>query len=47
LADCDAVMLAQFSTSVAFDEVQAVLSCPVLSSPDAAVSELRRRVLVG
>lgn len=44
LAHCDAVMLAQFSTSVALNEVQAVLTCPVLSSPDAAVAELKRRV---
>ncbi len=44
LAGCDAVMLAQFSTSVALDDVQAMLSCPVLSSPDAAVAELKRRL---
>jgi aspartate/glutamate racemase len=44
LAGCDAVMLAQFSTAVALNEVQAQLPCPVLSSPDAAVAELRRRV---
>ncbi len=44
LAGCDAVMLAQFSTSVALNEVQAMLPCPVLSSPDAAVAELQRRL---
>lgn len=44
LAGCDAVMLAQFSTSVALNEVQAVLPCLVLSSPDAAVAELKRRL---
>lgn len=43
LAACDVVMLAQFSTSTAWREVQAVLPCPVLTSPDAAVRELRRR----
>ncbi len=42
LAHCDAVMLAQFSTSVALAQVQAVLPCPVLSSPDAAVNRLKR-----
>eukprot|EP01036_Dinobryon_divergens_P038610 gene38611-50707_t len=44
LAHCDAVMLAHFSTSPALDAVQAVLSCPVLSAPDAAVDEMRRRI---
>ena len=44
LAHCDAVMLAQFSTSVALSEVQAVLPCPVLSSPDAAVALLQRQL---
>jgi aspartate/glutamate racemase len=42
LAHCEAVMLAQFSTSTALDAVQAVLGCPVLSAPDAAVDALRR-----
>lgn len=42
LADCDAVMLAQFSTSTALAAVQAVLKAPVLSSPDAAVNMLQR-----
>lgn len=44
LAHCDAVMLAQFSTSVALSEVQAVLPCPVLSSPEAAVALLQRQL---
>lgn len=44
LAHCDAVMLAQFSTSVALDAVQKVLPCPVLSSPDAAVAYLKQRL---
>jgi aspartate/glutamate racemase len=42
LAHCDAVMLAQFSTSTALEAVQAVLTCPVFSAPDAAVDALRR-----
>jgi hypothetical protein len=44
LAHCDAVMLAQFSTSVALDAVQSVLACPVLSSPDAAVGLLKKQL---
>lgn len=43
LAHCDAVMLAHFSTATALAAVQAVLSCPVLSAPDAAVEALRVR----
>lgn len=44
LSHCDAVMLAQFSTSIALSDVQAVLPCPVLSSPDAAVALLQRQL---
>ncbi len=44
LADCDAVMLAQFSTARARDAVSAVLRCPVLTSPDSAVLRMRRLV---
>ena len=40
LADCDAVMLAQFSMAAAAPEAQAQLPCPVLSSPDCAVRAL-------
>jgi aspartate/glutamate racemase len=40
LAECDAVMLAQFSMAAAAPEVQAQLPCPVLSSPDCAVRAL-------
>jgi hypothetical protein len=41
LAQCDAVMLAQFSTSRAEQAVAARLSMPVLTSPKAAVRKLR------
>ena len=44
LAHCDAVLLAHFSTSTALAGVQAVLACPVLSAPMAAVQTLRARV---
>jgi hypothetical protein len=40
LADCEVVMLAQFSMAAAAGEVQAQLPCPVLSSPDCAVLAL-------
>lgn len=40
----DALMLAQFSTSRAEAAVSAVVSCPVLTSPEAAVRKLRRLV---
>jgi aspartate/glutamate racemase len=38
----DAVLLAHFSTSTALDAVQNVLSCPVMSAPDAAVRHLKQ-----
>lgn len=44
LADCDAVMLAQFSMAAAAPLVQAELPCPVLTSPDCAVLALRQRM---
>ena len=44
LADCDAVMLAQFSMAAAAPAVQAQLPCPVLSSPDCAVLALQQRM---
>jgi len=44
LADCDVVMLAQFSMAAALPAVQAALPCPVLSSPDCAVLALQKRM---
>ena len=41
LQDCDAVMLAHFSTARAHAAVSACLRCPVLASPDSAVKKLR------
>lgn len=42
LADCDAIMLAQFSTARARDAVAAAVRCPVLTSPDSAVLTMRK-----
>ena len=44
LGRCDAVMLAQFSTSRAAVAVRAKVDVPVLTAPDAAVAKLRRLV---
>jgi Asp/Glu/hydantoin racemase len=41
LADCDAIMLAHFSTSRALEKVGAATSVPVLTAPDAAVDRLK------
>jgi len=41
LADCDAIMLAHFSTSRALEKVTAATSVPVLTAPDAAVDRLK------
>ena len=41
LSNCDTVMLAQFSTSLAFDDVDRVLDARVLTSPHSAVSKLK------
>lgn len=40
-ADCDAVMLAHFSTSRAAAAVKATVRCPVLTAPGAAVEKLK------
>jgi Asp/Glu/hydantoin racemase len=44
LADFDAIVLAHFSTSRAAVAVRSVTDIPVLTSPDAAVSKLKRLV---
>ncbi|WP_108663208.1 aspartate/glutamate racemase family protein [Acuticoccus kandeliae] len=44
LAHCDAVMLAHFSTSRAYEAVSATIDAPVLTAPRAAVAALRQRV---
>jgi aspartate/glutamate racemase len=41
LADCDAIMLAHFSTSRALEKVATATSVPVLTAPDAAVDRLK------
>jgi Asp/Glu/hydantoin racemase len=41
---CDAVMLAQFSTSRAANDVRARVRIPVLTAPDAAVAKLRKLI---
>lgn len=38
----DAIVLAHFSMEVAFDAIKSSVSCPVLSSPQAAVEKLKR-----
>jgi hypothetical protein len=44
LQSCAAVMLAQFSMAQAQPQVQAMLACKVLSSPDCAVLALKKRM---
>ncbi len=44
LSECDAIMLAQFSTSIARGAVSHAVSCPVLTSPDSAVHKLKQRL---
>ncbi|MFV0295799.1 MAG: aspartate/glutamate racemase family protein [Hyphomicrobiaceae bacterium] len=46
LSDCDAVLLAQFSTSIAAPAVSARLSCPVLTSPGSAVLKMKSLVRI-
>lgn len=46
LADCDAIMLAHFSTSRAAEKVGAAVSVPVLTAPDAAVDRMKSMISV-
>ena len=43
-SDCDALMLAQFSTARAREAVAAVAKCPVLTSPESAVLKMKKLV---
>jgi hypothetical protein len=45
LADCDAVLLAQFSTARAASAVAAVVRCRVLTSPQSAVAKLKAAII--
>jgi hypothetical protein len=44
LADCDAIMLAHFSTSRAYEQARGKVAVPVLTSPDSAVDRMRAMV---
>lgn len=40
--NADVIILAHFSMEIAFEQVSRAVSCPVLSSPQAAVAKLKR-----
>lgn len=42
LAECDAIMLAHFSTSRAAEAVRAVVSVPIFTAPETAVMRMRQ-----
>ncbi|MEM1045862.1 MAG: aspartate/glutamate racemase family protein [Pseudomonadota bacterium] len=44
IADADAIMLAQFSMAGAANEARRLTNMPVLTSPESAITEIRRRV---
>lgn len=44
LGNCDAIMLAHFSTARARDAICAAVRCPVLTAPDSAVLKLKSLV---
>ena len=41
ISDADVILLAHFSIAIALEQVQSAVSCPVLSSPQAAVNKLK------
>ena len=43
ISDVDAIMLAQFSMAGAADELRKAVDVPVLTSPEAAIAEMKRR----
>lgn len=45
LEECDAIMLAHFSTSRAADAVRQIVSVPVMTAPHAAVDRMRELVI--
>ena len=45
LAECDAIMLAHFSTSRALTDVQRAVGCKVLTSPHSAVAQLKKMIV--
>ena len=47
IGDADVILLAQFSMAGAAEAVRAVTDLPVLTSPEAAITEIRRRVEAG
>lgn len=44
IENADAIMLGQFSMASAIDEVKSRTNIPVLTSPESAIQEIRRRV---
>lgn len=47
IKDADVLLLAQFSMATAAEAVRLVTDIPVLSSPEAAITEMRRRIEAG
>ncbi|MEZ5854898.1 MAG: aspartate/glutamate racemase family protein [Hyphomicrobiaceae bacterium] len=47
LADCDAIMLAHFSTSRALEKTKAAVDVAILTAPDAAADQMREMLVTG